>query len=319
MTSNQREAKTSALYPDYPPCLNQGEFALLRCGFEPLGNARVAAADLLGLRQVLRRAGSSALGPRAATLFDPPLSADPVVVRRHQKPAPGFVLQPQVGLAGERRAGQHLDIDLLLLGTSLAAASDFVAIMQQLAEDGLPGGGCFELVDVCCLGPDARWRPLWPSARPSTVLMPSLLRLDEWLEDHWPARTPLDFEFLTPVRLISGGRPLRRPRFAQLFPFMLRRVTAMLEAHCALEPVADPAALLQLARGIDAHWQDCKWLDWRTTADHEPVGGLIGVLRLDGPDLQDLVWIMLLATLFGVGKGAAYGAGRCRLLAAPGC
>ena len=314
-----RGAVPTTLYPEYPPCLSRGEFTLLRFGIQALDDTRVTLADLLGLRQALRRAASTALGPRAATLFDPPLSADPVVVRRHQKPAPGFVLQPQASRAGEWHDGQPLGFDLLLFGTSMTATSDFVAILQQLGADGLPGGGCFELVEVCCLGPDAGWRPLWQSRRAATLLAPTLLRLDEWLEDHWPASTPLYFEFLTPARLISGGRPLRRPRFAQLFPFLLRRVTAMLQAHCALEPVIDPAALLLLAQGIDGRWQDSSWVDWRTTAEQETVGGLLGVLQVDGPQLQNLIWIMLLATLFGVGKGAAYGAGRCRLLAAPGC
>lgn len=308
---------SAGLYPEYPPCLARGEFTVLRFGLEPLGNARVTLADLLGLRLTLRRAAGVVLGPQSSTLFDPPLSVDPVVVRRVQKPAPGFVLLPEAGGGGEWYDGQRIDFDLLLLGSTITAAGDFIPLLQRLGDDGFPGGARFELSDASSLGPDAAWRLCWQSPQPSAVLVPTLLRLDQWLEDRWPAGTPLRFEFTTPVRLIAGGRPLRRPRFAQLFPFLLRRVTAMLQVHCALEPVTDPAALLEVARGINGSWKNSRWLDWRTTADHEPVGGLTGVLLVDGPQLETLIWVMLLATLFGVGKGAPYGAGRCRLVDAP--
>jgi hypothetical protein len=38
---------------------------------------------------------------------------------------------------------------------------------------------------------------------------------------------------------------------------------------------------------------------------------------LDGPGIDGLLWVVLLATLFGVGRGAAYGAGQCRLIHVP--
>lgn len=300
-------------YPDYPSCLARGEFAVLRFGLEPLANTRVSSADLLGLRQSLRRAAGAVLGRRAAELFDPPLSADPEVVRRVQKPAPGFVFRPTAACAGDWRVGERVAVDLLLLGNTMAAIDDFPLIMQRLGEDGVAGGARFELVDASSLGPQGEWRCCWQATRSSVAPVPTLLRLDHWLEAHWPAGPPLLLEFFTPLRLIAGGRLLRRPRFDQLFPFLLRRVTALLRTHCALEPVPDPAALLGVARGLSGDWRESRWVDWRVTASCEPVGGMTGIVQIDGPQLEAVIWVVLLATLFGVGKGATYGAGCCRL------
>ena len=125
---------------------------------------------------------------------------------------------------------------------------------------------------------------------------------------------PVTLEFITPLRLLAGGRLLRRPSFVQLFPFLLRRVTSLLYSHCDLEPGADPALLLQTARTCRATWRELHWCDWRETGGQELVGGLLGRVELDGPELNSLLWVLLLATLAGAGKGATYGAGRSRLI-----
>jgi hypothetical protein len=93
----------------------------------------------------------------------------------------------------------------------------------------------------------------------------------------------------------------------------------MLHAHCDLEPISEPIRLLDTASRIEAEWLDSRWIDWRDIGEEGEsgtIGGCAGRLRLAGPGLEDLLWVILLATLFGIGKGAAYGAGQCRLLQA---
>ena len=205
---------------------------------------------------------------------------------------------------------------MLLLGTAVQSLSDFTRGLGQLGRDGLVhGDGCFEVAAVELSRSAGGWQHPAPLARAGGVV-PELTRLDHWLDAHWPAHTPLALEFSSPVRLVAADRVLRRPRFDQLFPFLLRRVTAMLHAWCGLEVVADPAPLLEAARCCTSGWIAGHWLDWREIDRQEAVGGLLGTLQIDGPELDSILWVMLLATLFGAGKGAAYGAGHCRLLAA---
>lgn len=91
----------------------------------------------------------------------------------------------------------------------------------------------------------------------------------------------------------------------------------MLSYHCHLEPVDDPAALLAAACRVEATWGPTAWIDWRTLADSgeaDKVGGLTGRLQLSGDGLDEVGWVLALSTLFGIGRGAAYGAGRVQLV-----
>ncbi|TLM65252.1 MAG: CRISPR system precrRNA processing endoribonuclease RAMP protein Cas6 [Deltaproteobacteria bacterium] len=308
-----------SFYPVFPAQLATAEFALIRFGLDLLSPCRLVPADLLSLRPPLLRAAGGLAPARRNGLLNPRPSSDPVAVRRYQKPAPPFVLRPEPRQAGDYLEGDRLDLEVLFLGTGTLAIGDLLAMLQTLGEDGLTpdGGGRFEVAQVDGLGADGTWRRLWRSTRPGDEPVPELLLLDHWLDRHWPAPGGVVLELLTPARLVSGGRVLRRPQFRQLFPFLLRRVTSMLHAHCGLEPVDEPARLLETAAAVEAAWLDCRWLDWRTPAaggDAELVGGCLGRLSLAGEGLEELLWIVLLATLFGIGKGAAYGAGRCVLL-----
>jgi hypothetical protein len=114
---------------------------------------------------------------------------------------------------------------------------------------------------------------------------------------------------------MKSGKPLRRPTFAQLFPFLLRRVTAQLHAYCGIEVIDDPGPFLASAGQLSSS-SDLDWVDWRAMTgrpDLAAVGGLVGTITLSGDALEEILWVLGLATLFGVGKGAAYGAGRIGL------
>lgn len=306
-----------SLYPDYPPCLVHGDFAIVRFGLILQADACLTFDTLLGLRGMLSLAARDALGEQGACLFDPQLSGDQVATRRFQKPAPGFVLMPGRDLLGEQEAGDMVRLELLFLGTAVQSIGDFILLLQRL---GSPGPGLadlrFQLAEVETLGPDGRWRRLWQSSRRNSELLPVLLRIDQWLEQQWPVQLPVDLAFFTPLRLVAGGRILRRPRFGQIFPFMLRRVTSMLHYYCSLEAVDDPAPLLDAAREIEGTWIDTEWIDWREIGEDKHLGGLTGILRLKEPGLERLLWVTLLAAQWGIGKGAAYGAGRFRVGAA---
>lgn len=312
---NAPERRGGKVYPDYPDALSKGEFALMRFSLELLDGGAVELQHLLGMRRRLRRCSVEVLGVAALTMFEPPLSCDPVAVRRHQKPAPGFVLVPDTDFLGERLVGDQVNLDVVFLGDAVQAIADFSLALQRLGACGLADGDLtFEVAAVLTMGPDGDWRPLPGDSLPGVAnFAPDLLRLDQWLDRTWPQHAPLALEFLTPTRLATDGRFLRHPRFDQIFPFMLRRVTALLHAHCALEPVDDPSPLLGAARRVVAVWETIAWVDWRDAGDGKCLGGVTGTLRLDGPGLGPVLWVILLATLFGIGKGAAYGAGRCRL------
>ncbi|NIQ08898.1 MAG: CRISPR system precrRNA processing endoribonuclease RAMP protein Cas6, partial [Gammaproteobacteria bacterium] len=57
------------------------------------------------------------------------------------------------------------------------------------------------------------------------------------------------------------------------------------------------------------------WQDWRNLGKQGmAVGGFVGEIVLDNHDLEDIFWVLAVISLFGVGKGATYGAGQVKLL-----
>lgn len=306
------------LYPVYPPVLGAAEMAVVRFDLELLTSCTLQIENQLGLRRSLHQAASVLPVPRRIALFEPPLSSDPMALRRFQKPSPPFVIRSVQLLAGDHQEGDHLQLEVLFLGSGTLAIGDFIAVLQNFGTCGLvAGGGFFELLGAQEQGADGKWRSLWRAGHATAEFSPELVRLDQWLDRNLPGALPLQLELLTPARLLAGGRVLRRPRFDQLFPFMLRRVTSMLHAHCDIEPIDEPAMLLETSRQIDSEWLECRWIDWRELGGEgtaASVGGLVGRQRLDGPGLDELLWVVTLAAAFGIGKGAAYGAGGLRLL-----
>lgn len=304
-----------SFYPDWPASLADAEFAEIRFGLELFSPCTLEPADLLGLRPLLHAAAGALPEERRNALFSPELSRDPAALRRYQKPAPPFVLRSAPGLSGVYREGDHVELGVLFLGTGTMAIGDFLATLSTLGKSGLVRGeGHFTVDRMQCLGNDGKWHGLWHAGRAQSELVFELLRLDQWLDHHWPTTLPVVFSLDTPTRLVAKGRVLRHPRFQQIFPFLLRRVTSMLHAHCALEPVDEPGRLLEAAAKVESVWLEHRWIDWRDCPMQEgqdAIGGCVGQLQLDGPELETVLWIILLATLFGVGKGAAYGAGSC--------
>lgn len=306
------------LYPAYPSALAAAELALVRFDLELLTACTLEIENLLGLRRLLHQAAAILPPPRRAVLLEPPLSDDPVALRRFQKPAPPFVIRSVAALAGDYHEGDCLPLEVLFLGAGTLTVGDFMTVLQNLGAHGLASGrGRFELIKTQIQGVDGKWRAFRRDRRETAELAPELVRVDQWLDRTWPDALPLQLELTTPTRLVAGGRTLRRPRFTQLLPFMLRRISSMLHAHCYIEPVVEPGMLLEAAARIEAEWLEIHWVDWREIENDRSngsIGGLTGRLRLAGPELEDLLWVVLLATLFGIGKGAAYGAGGCRLL-----
>ncbi len=312
---NATECGLLTTYPVIPEGLTAAEYVLARFRLDLQEQVFLDAGTLFGLRGALRRTGREVLGERADAWFDPPLSSDPAALKRFQKAAPAFVLRPEFVRDGEWYEGDQLELEVLFLGTGITSLGDFCQIMQAFGMSGLAAGkGRFELTGVTCLGSDGNWRALRRGGS-KALPAPELLSLGEWLDGLPPIAKPI-LEFLTPARLMNGGRVLRQPQFAQLFPFLLRRVTSMLYYHCGLEPVDDPAPLLLAAAQIEARWLEIRWhegLESGVESASGRIGGLTGRLLFDGPGLQELLWVVALATLFGVGKGSAWGSGRCRL------
>jgi hypothetical protein len=296
--------------------LRRADYTLLRYQLRFREDFNLPAYALLRLRRELSRLLNAGLNNAFShadfrNLLQPALPTDPVLLRRVQQPAPGFVLHIEQLQAMKIRAGELLSLPVCFFGRGMSLVEPFSCLLEALGSVGLCGNrGRFELESIEDGTGSGAGEKLW-SGGPFQVAatISDLARQSEG-----SSASAVRFELMTPARLLRNSRPLFRPSFAELFPFILRRVTGMLAVWADLEDVFDVSRLLECAARLDTSDNRLNWQDWRPLRRHEEAGGLCGSVCLGGSELAELWPLLRIGELCGIGKGAAFGAGRYRLI-----
>ncbi len=313
----------SDLFP-LPAGLERAEYVQLYFHLEICDYFDLPRLGLLQLRrelfQALRQlheAGEDPLVVRLNRLLQPGLPDDPVLLRTVQKPAPALVLTPDLRQHGLIEPKERIVLPVLFLGDGISAITAFRRLLVQLGKQGLfSGAGRFRLDGIEAEDNSGMRSMLWLRGEAERELSPPINDLAWWLQRQPPCRDHLLLDIHSPLRLLRQKKPLFKTDFAELFPFILRRVTALLAGHCAVEVVTDPAGLIHQAAQVEVVCNRLRWQDWRRldAADRtQDLGGLLGTLDLRGPALADLQWLLQIGSLLNIGKGASYGAGQYRV------
>ena len=308
---------------DYPAELAKLDFARIRFSLELQGPCILEPVSTLGLRRALQSAARRVSAQRGDSsphrlqdLLDPQPSFDPVAVKKFQKPAPPSVIAPLSVQTVELDAGDLLPLDVLFVGQGVTLIDEFSSLLDAIGAMGLAeGNGCFDVCLVESLGLAGSVRTLGRENAGSKQLVPEIFSADAFLSHADWVTNRMTVQFVTPTRLIQSGRLLRRPHFADLVPFMLRRITSQCHAHAHLELIDDPRQILDLIPQVQQVAADWEWVDWRGVGSTslETIGGFSGSLVIEGPGLDGLRWVISLASLLGLGKWASYGAGHYQL------
>ncbi len=272
---------------------------------------------LLHLRRELAGAARSSENSALVDFINPLLPEDPYVRRILQKPSPPFVIQAAESDDALLEAGDILVLKVLLFGNLGENVGRLAHLLQLLGKTGLfMSEGRFDLSMVVARDQAGNQQLLWRGGElPNLFTVPQINLL--WhIEDRALQNVDPVLTFLTPARLLSQGKPLFSPAFIDIFPFILRRVTAMLYFWSGAELAGDPRYFLSLANEIEEVSNDLVWQDWRQmdgSSRQQELGGLLGALSLGQIDSEILLNILLLGELMHIGRGAAYGAGKYRL------
>ena len=315
-------AEPKLLIPDWPDALYKVDIARACFALDFVTPCTVRPADFIRLGGLLRSPGRQTPGPVAEqaarqweALFQPAPSTDPVARRRFQKPAPALVMTTPVMQETSFDSGERLGYEVLFVGAGVSLIHLFLDSLIALGRFGLvPGGGHFDVTEVYSVTDGQAENLAWRRGDPLDALMCAVQPLN-WLVTQDRIPDWLEISYVTPVRLLANGKPLRKPSLKQVFPFMLRRVTSMLHAHSGIELLDEPSALLDSANRVEVRESRLCWCDWRPIAAQQgfTVGGFTGEMIVAGEALAEIYWVLAVAALFGIGKGAAYGAGRFKL------
>ncbi|TFH50040.1 MAG: CRISPR system precrRNA processing endoribonuclease RAMP protein Cas6, partial [Methanothrix sp.] len=290
--------------------LSQIDMVRLRMHIEFEEDCDLPPGFALQLRRELLQAGRKVLDrDRYCRLFEPVAANDSMTVQRFQRPAPAFVLKADSMQGKNVFIGQEWQMEILFIGSGIPLIPDFIRAFQQMGQSGIFRDlGRFNVVAVSSIGASGEVAEISISGRGSAAQVLPL----NWLVDRMGNFGNLRLEVVTPARLVSHGKPLFHPDFLHLFPFILRRVGAMLWHWGGVEHEIDPHPLLSAATQVEVLENYLNWEDWKAIPEvrgMEALGGIAGSLLLTGSALMDLHWVLSLGSLLNIGKGAAYGAG----------
>jgi len=302
----------------FPAELNQVEYVKLYFHLEIVGSFNLPVYGLLQLRRELLQSLKSLsvqhgedFSGQLKQLLQPDLSDDPVLLRQIQKPPPAVVFSPDSSQHGLFEPQQRIVLPVLFIGCGIKTIDPFICLLQHLGGQGLyHDSGQFVLEGVEAEDGSGLRSMLWFAGK---SLTPPVSHLSWWLERQPSLGDSVELEIVTPLRLLRQRKPLFKVDFADIFPYLLRRVTALLASYGGFELVADSGRLIALAKQAKLSENCLVWNDWRTLKYEDGgqnLGGLQGHFRVSGDELTELLWILQLGSLFNFGKGAAYGAGQ---------
>ena len=247
------------------------------------------------------------------TMLDPEVASDPYARRLFQKPSPPFVILPPRIDEQSLDAGDVVLLEVLFLGNLGQHIFLFAQLLQLLGLFGFcRGAGRFDLAGVFGLDQSDNRLIIPVTDVHAEQLSVPQLSLNWWVEKKIQYDRNVALTFVTPARLLANNKPLFRVHFAEVFPFILRRVTSMLYAWDGVELTIDAQYLIEAATEVDIISSDLSWHDWRTLdgdSDKQELGGVTGSLVLGRIESDEIMAVIALGGLFNIGKSAAYGCG----------
>lgn len=257
-------------------------------------------------------------------LFETPLAGEsPEDLRYRNAPHP-FVLQLTLDGPLRLEPGALWSFDMTVIGRAMQWTPYLVLATQRMGEMGVgKGRGTFDVERVVSL--DEAGEP-WEE-----IYKDGILRLPEKTlclgdgqdlgpsdgesggADGWVLR------FLTPLRLVSQGEPVRVPDFSLFLATLLRRLENLHRFHGEKDG-APPWAyreLMEQAQSVRVRENRTRWFDWERYSHRQGrkmhLGGLVGEVMYEG-DISPFHPYLLAGRWVNVGKATSFGLGRYEVI-----
>jgi CRISPR-associated endoribonuclease Cas6 len=236
-------------------------------------------------------------------LFAQDIPPDPELARRHQKPPHPFAwLLPS---PGQLVNGSTVSCSLVLIGRAAAQLSSQLRAVARLFHDTAPVGYTLELLSIAGLAGEV---VALPNSGQSELPALPLVTWGDLVREAGEAPSVLTIEAVTPLRLMLAGRQAVEFDPALFLRQVIRRCSALADCYGEELLALDFRGLAEQTRQVSLLEQDLRWQGSGT-----PFAGLAGNATLTG-DLRDFWPWLVLGQWVNVGKGAAFGMGRYRLV-----
>ncbi len=245
-----------------------------------------------------------------AYLFETAPPADAPRMRKYNSvPHPLVLAPPPVMGAQTYPAGSLFPLDVQLFGRACDYAELVVQVLALVGRDGLGANDApLRLMrirseqlatgeSVECL--PGRAIPLEPAC-PEIPPCPD---------------SPVEIQFMTPLRLVVGGRVVgpEKISFRALFSSLLRRISMLTVFHTDHPLETDFAALVKCSESVRIEAAKLRWQEWKRHSARQkrlvPMGGLVGRFTVDLTGAEALWPYLWLGQWTHVGKGTIMGLG----------
>lgn len=308
------------------------EFPLARYRFEWRAVAPVALPDYAG--SMLRGAFGHALRQLACmtkqkecggcpilgncpypAIFAPPPPAGHGLQKFSQIPVPYVIEAPDWG-ARVIDAGATFSFHVVLIGRALAELPLVILAWRRALARGVgPREGTANLLRVLHCGEGGET----VIHEPESGMINAHPQLIPMRRQGGPC-LQATLRFDTPLRLQNNGHALSPEKLGAraLLMALVRRASLLSEFHAAGPLVGDFSALVSACARVREE-KDLRWRDWTRYSSRQAqkmvLGGVVGEWRLEG-DLEPFAPFLHIGQWLHVGKEAAFGLGKYRLLAA---
>ncbi len=240
-------------------------------------------------------------------IFSQAMLSDPSALRRFQKPPLPFVFDLPV-LGPAPNSGEHCEISLILAGIAVNHVHHFLdAVVSLLERPAFTGRHPFSLELIESEDHFGNRQLIARQGSGAILDHFIILSMDDLAKEPGLSPCELNLTFLTPLRIIKDGHPLRELTFSALAMALLRRMSAVAFYYCYLDLDLDYKYLSRESREVGISFGGLNWIEWGRN-----LGGIMGSVTFAG-NLTDFHPLLLFGQYFHAGKGCAYGLGRFRL------
>jgi hypothetical protein len=252
-------------------------------------------------------------------VFQPPPPVEHALQKFSAIPVP-YVIEPPESGARLLAPGETFSFGIVLIGRALRELPLIILAWRRALARGVGAGdGTAELARVVHCGTAAEAEVYRPDTGVVTAHEQSIVHQTANINK---TLTRATLQIITPLRLQQNGHALSPEKLdaRTLLMALVRRANLLSEFHGNGPLVENFAPLLAASAEIRDNKQ-LTWRDWTRYSSRQQqkmaLGGVVGEWTIDGP-LSPFFFFLDLGQWLHVGKEAAFGLGRYRLIATSG-